>query len=91
MKRFAAFLILCAAVLSAAAAPGRAQSPGGGPFEIFAVVWRGETEVEAGFRDYLTQRGIPFKMTVRNLNLDRGRAPAIVEEIKRARPDLVYT
>lgn len=61
------------------------------PFKIFAVVWRGETEVESGFRDYLTQRGIPFDLTVRNLDLDRGKAPAIVEEIKRARPDLVYT
>ena len=90
MNRIAAFLILCTAALSAAA-PARAQSSGGSPFEIFAVVWRGETEVEAGFRDYLTQRGIPFKMTVRNLNLDRGRAPTIVEEIKQARPDLVYT
>ena len=61
------------------------------PFKIFAVVWRGETEVEQGFRDYLTQRGIPFEMTVRNLNLDRRNAPPIVAEIKRARPDLVYT
>ena len=61
------------------------------PFRIFAVVWRGETEVERGFRDYLTQRAIPFEMTVRNLNLDRGNAPPIVEEIKRVRLDLVYT
>ena len=72
-----------------------AQTTGGSdvlePFRIFAVVWRGETEVEQGFRDYLTQRGIPFEMTVRNLNLDRGNAPPIVEEIKRVRPDLVYT
>ena len=61
------------------------------PFRIFAVVWRGETDVERGFRDYLTQRGIPFEMTVRNLNLDRRNAPPIVEEIKRVRPDLIYT
>ena len=61
------------------------------PFQIFAVLWRGETEVEAGFRDYFNQRGIPYEMTVRNLDLDRGNAPPIVEEIKRVRPDLVYT
>ena len=76
-------------------AQGLAQTTGDSqavtPFRIFAVVWRGETEVEQGFRDYLTQRGIPFEMTVRNLNLDRGNAPPIVEEIKRVRPDLVYT
>ena len=89
-----ATLILCG-ILVLPAPQGLAQSSGDSqavtPFRIFAVVWRGETEVEQGFRDYLTQRGIPFEMTVRNLNLDRGNAPPIVEEIKRARPDLVYT
>ena len=96
MKRSIRFAvpILCAALgLSAVPGPARAQdaSGAGAPYRIFAVVWRGETEVEEGFRDYLTQRGIPFEMTVRNLNLDRGNAPPIVEEIKRVRPDLVYT
>ena len=87
-------LILCA-VLGLPATESLAQTTDDAeavtPFRIFAVVWRGETEVEQGFRDYLTQRGIPFEMTVRNLNLDRGNAPPIVEEIKRMRPDLVYT
>jgi len=89
-----AALILCS-VFGLAAPQGLAQTTGdlqaAAPFRIFAVVWRGETEVEQGFRDYLTQRGIPFEMTVRNLNLDRGNAPSIVQEIKRVRPDLVYT
>ena len=86
--------LLCA-ILVLAAVEVRAQTGQDAgvarPFKIFAVVWRGETEVEQGFRDYLTQRGIPFEMTVRNLNLDRANAPKFVEEIKRARPDLVYT
>ncbi len=72
-----------------------AQEPAKGadadPYRIFGVVWRGETEVEDGFRDYLDQRGIPYEFTVRNLNLDRGNAPGIIEEIRQARPDLVYT
>ncbi len=61
------------------------------PYRIFGVLWRGETEVEAGFREYLTQRGIPYTMTIRNLNLDRGNAPPIIDEIRQAKPDLVYT
>ncbi len=79
--------------LTPARAPAQSgQNAGlGKPFKIFAVLWRGETEVESGFRDYLTQHNIPFEMTVRNLNLDRGNAPPIVAEIKRTRPDLVYT
>ena len=61
------------------------------PFDVFAVLWRGETEVEAGFREYFSQRGIPVRMTVRSLELDRGNAPPIIEEIRRVKPDLVYT
>ena len=87
-------LIWCG-VMGLPVSQGLAQTPDASqavtPFRIFAVVWRGETEVEQGFRDYLTQRAIPFEMTVRNLNLDRGNAPPIVEEIKRVHPDLVYT
>ena len=87
--------LILGAVLGLTAVGSPAQSTDGPqaatPFRIFAVVWRGETAVEQGFRDYLTQRGIPFEMTVRNLNLDRDNAPPVVEEIKRVRPDLVYT
>ncbi|MDE2911833.1 MAG: ABC transporter substrate-binding protein [Paracoccaceae bacterium] len=61
------------------------------PYRIIGVVWRGETEVEAGFRAQLTQRRIPFELEILNLALDRKNAPAFVEEIKRKRPDLVYT
>ncbi len=61
------------------------------PYRIFAVTWRGETEVEDGFRDQLTQLGVSYELTVRNLSLDTGNAPAIVEEIRQVQPDLVYT
>ena len=87
-----ALLVLCA-TLVLGVSEVEAQTDDGSasarPFKIFAVVWRGETEVEQGFREYLNQRGIPFEMTVRNLNLDRANAGPIVEEIKSARPDLV--
>ena len=89
-----AAVILCIA-LGAMAGRGLAQTSSDSeavtPFRIFAVVWRGETDVERGFRDYLTQRGIPFEMTLRNLKLDRRNAPPIVQEIKRVKPDLIYT
>ncbi len=60
-------------------------------YKIFAVVWRGETEVEDGFRDYLNQRGIAYDLTVRSLELDRANATPIIAEIRQAKPDLVYT
>ena len=81
-----AVITCCTLTLSAAQDSGQIK-----PYEIFAVVWRGETEVEDGFRTQLTQMGIPANITVRNLNLDSSRAPAIIEEIKQLGPDLVYT
>lgn len=93
--RAAVMAVLLAAVSMTLPLSANAQSSGasadGEPFKIFAVVWRGETEVEDGFRDYLNQRGIKFDMTVRNLALDRDNAPGYIEEIREAKPDLVYT
>lgn len=84
--KFVAACLLAAGLSDPAIAQNATQ-----PFHIFAVLWRGETEVEEGFRAYLTEHNIPFKMTVRNLDRDRANAPPIVAEIKRTRPDLVYT
>lgn len=53
--------------------------------------WRGETETDRGFRDYFQNRRIPVELIVRNPKQDRTNFPAIVEEIKRLKPDLVYT
>ena len=86
--RIVLFSVCASAVLSMNIVYGQDRSD---PFEIFGVVWRGETEVENGFREYLTQRGIPFNMTIRNLNLNRENAVGIIEEIREAKPDLVYT
>ena len=96
-KNLVQFTLMMLAVAGLMSSAGQAQQTNqtaverDGPFRIFGVVWRGETEVEAGFRSYLDQRGIPYEFTIRNLNLDRGNAPPIVEEIRQAKPDLVYT
>ena len=85
-------LVLVSGTASLSSAMEPEDSPGfTRPFDVFAVVWRGETEVEAGFREYFSQRGIPVRMTVRSLELDRRNAPPILEEIRRTKPDLVYT
>lgn len=68
-----------------------ARAPGAQTFHIFQVLWRGETAVEDGFRSYLTERRIPFRLTVADLDRDPTRAPGIVARIKAERPDLVYT
>ena len=71
---------------SAAAARGA-----GRPYRILAVTFRGMTDVEKGFQDYFAARRIPVQITFRDLNRDNTRMPGFLEEIRRTKPDLVYT
>jgi putative ABC transport system substrate-binding protein len=76
-----------AAGLASVPLVGRAQEP----YTIFQITFRGETEVERGFRDYLEQRGIPVNIIHRSADLDPSRVPKILEEVREVQPDLVYS
>lgn len=72
------------------AAAGAAQAAEA-PLRIYAITFRGKTDVEKGFEEYFASRKIPVDVTYRNLNRDSQRMPAFLEEIRATRPDLVYT
>jgi putative ABC transport system substrate-binding protein len=61
------------------------------PFRILMLTYNGETEVERGFRDYLTDFGVRTEIIVRKV----GRSPADVAPVLNAlpelAPDLIYT
>ena len=61
------------------------------PYRIYAITFRGMTDVERGFQDYFAARRIPVQITFRDLNRDNTRMPGFLEEIRRTKPDLVYT
>jgi putative ABC transport system substrate-binding protein len=61
------------------------------PYRIYAITFRGMTDVEKGFQDYFAARRIPVQITWRDLNRENSRMPGFLEEIKRTKPDLVYT
>ncbi|MDX2220464.1 MAG: ABC transporter substrate-binding protein [Burkholderiales bacterium] len=61
------------------------------PFRIYAITFRGMTDVEKGFQDYFASRKIPVEITFRDLNRDSSRMPGFIEEIRKTKPDLVYT
>jgi putative ABC transport system substrate-binding protein len=84
----AALLLLLLAV--GLASDGIAQISGR-PYRIYAITFRGMTDVERGFQDYFASRRIPVQITWRDLNRDASRMPGFLEEIRRMRPDLVYT
>jgi len=61
------------------------------PPRIHAVTFRGMTDVEKGFEEYFTSRKLPVEITYRDINRDATRMPAILDEIRSVKPDLIYT
>ena len=61
------------------------------PFRIYAITYRGMTNIEKGFQDYFKTNKIPVEITWRDLNLDVSRLPGFIAEIRKTKPDLVYT
>ena len=70
-----------------AAAPAREARK---PFRIYAITFRGMTDVEKGFEEYFASRKIPVQITYRDLNRDSSRMAGFLDEIRATRPDLVY-
>jgi putative ABC transport system substrate-binding protein len=60
------------------------------PYRIYAITFRGQTDVEKGFEDYFSSRKIPVQITYRDLNRDASRIPGLLQEIRATRPDLIY-
>ena len=60
-------------------------------FRIFMILFRGETETEKGFADYLSKRGIAFELIIRDVAQDLKKIPALIEEARALQVDLIYT
>ncbi|MFA7528223.1 MAG: ABC transporter substrate-binding protein [Ottowia sp.] len=54
------------------------------------ITFRGETDVDLGFRAYLAAAGLQVRYTVRDLQRDVAHMPGIIDEIRAQRPDLIY-
>ena len=80
---------LLAGSIAAAALPAPVKAAG--TKSVFMVLWRGETNVELGFRGYFEETGWPLDITVRSLDRDIGRLPEVIAEIKETDTDLVYS
>jgi len=59
-------------------------------YDVFVVLWRGITDAEKGFMDYLSQRNIGANFIIRDCGKDVTRVPGIMKEIRDTKPDLVY-
>ena len=67
--------------------PAGAGAP---PVHIYMITFRGETDVDKGFRAYLAEAGVAVRYTVRDLGQDVGRMAALRREIRALAPDLIY-
>ncbi len=84
------FLKQLGGIAAITAAP-RAFAQGGKPYRIYAVTWRGKTQVEKGLEDYFGKQGIAVEFIWRDAEQQAARLPEFVAEIRQLRPDLVYT
>ena len=74
-----------------AATAAKRAAPAARPMRIYAITFRGMTEVEKGFEEYFASRKIPVQITYRDLNRDPTRMAGFLDEIRATKPDLVYT
>lgn len=89
MMRRRTFLGAAAAGIAGTIAPGLAAQEK--PFRIYRVTYRGRTEVEDGFDDYLASNGIAVEFIERDADRGAARLSGFVQEIRELQPDLVYT
>jgi len=79
------------AVQAAAPQPVPAPAKPNKPFRIYAITFRGMTDVEKGFSDYFAARKVPVQITYRDLNREPSRMAGFLDEIRATKPDLIYT
>ncbi|MDI4665237.1 ABC transporter substrate-binding protein [Xanthobacter autotrophicus] len=73
------------------AAPG-AGAAQGRPFRILMLTFRGDTDVERGFRDYFAANEIKVEFLTRDVERDASRVkPILAEALPGFKPDLIYT
>ena len=58
---------------------------------IVMLLWRGPTEVERGFADYLDANGLEVNVTCLSADSDSANLPEMVARARELAPDLVYT
>ncbi len=88
MLVFALLLIVPSAANAQAGAGAGTQKK---PYRIYSITFRGKTPVEKGFKDYFATRRIPVEIIERDIARDNTKIPALLEEIRRIKPDLIYT
>ena len=79
---------------SFAASAASAQAQGAAPARvprILMITFRGETDVERGFKAYLASAGVTAEILARDAKRDAANVAGILQEAVEFKPDLIYT
>lgn len=82
---------VAAALPASVLAQAGAHAKSGKTYRIYAITFRGMTDVEKGFTDYFASRKLSVQITWRDLGRDPTRMPGFLDEIRATKPDLIYT
>lgn len=58
---------------------------------VYMILFRGETEVEAGFHQWFNDNRHEAEFLVRSVDLDASRVPGLLDEARSWHADLIYT
>lgn len=84
-------LLGAAALLAAVPSSALAQRKRPRVPRIYMLLYRGETAVEQGFRDWFEEKQLHAELLVRNVDMDLSRVPALIAEARAWHADLIYT
>jgi putative ABC transport system substrate-binding protein len=84
-------LVCCLLVLLSSSNAAPAPTKNGRPFKVMMILYRGATDAEKGFMDYLRRRSIDVQYTVRDAQGDSSKIADFVREARALKPDLIYT
>lgn len=84
-------LLQYAAALAAAPSDAAQTAEEGRPPRIYMILYRGETAVEKGFRDYFAVNGLKPELIVRDVAQDVSKVPQMIAEARALQADLIYT
>lgn len=91
LLRNALLTICCALALLPSGQAAQSKSGAHKPFKVMMILYRGATDAEKGFIDYLKRRNIPVEYTIRDAQADSARIGDFVREARDLKPDLIYT
>lgn len=90
MRRRDVLAGLCAGTAGLLVGRSALSATAGRRFRIVMVLWRGETDAEAGFRRELASLGVEADIDVRDIARNLDQLPTVIDDLRRSPPDLVY-